>query len=302
MPSSRVSNFKGGGGILRKKDGTVLDIQFSPVNPLFDGKPAPALPAGQKASDFKWLYAVLYIQEDGREEISTQPLKVGSVDDFAVVNEGRGVSGTVQFGKGSEFGVFLNSLHNPLDEEPGLAEDIFPEDPEGLVADFSAIRGARVMFDWIPDESKWGKANPRKAKDKDGKPVMKDGKQVLYPRENLVVGKYYGQVPVQDVPKAGAKVAKGQAGKPAPVAAKAGPVLDAALIGALADETVTKILSEAKDKKLSVNKLSVKLLTALGESTEETRNAVREWAANVKNLAGIEGVTVDAEGKNVTIA
>lgn len=288
MISARASKLKGGGGILRRKDGTILGLNFTTENPLFAGKPAPKRkPGDPKPSDFVWLYGVLDIQEDGREDITHQPLKVGGVDDFEVVLDGAGLSGTVGISKSSEFGIFLNSLSNPLDEGDGFDEEQFPEDPEGLVADFSPMVGARVQFDWIPDESKWGKANPRKAKDKDtGKPIMKDGKQVTYPRENLAVRSYYGQVDVAALAKA-AKTAK--AGGKAPVAGK--PVKAAAAstgvdIADLASTKVVECLKAAKGNSLTKAKLSVKLLTALA-GDNENREDVRTWALKGENLASI---------------
>lgn len=296
MPSTRAENFKGGGGILRKKDGTILGIEFTPINPLFkDTAPKP----GVKKSDFKWLYAVLTIQEDGREQVSLQPLKVGSVDDFEVVEDGRGVAGTRQFGKGSEFGTFLETLYKPLDEGEGFDPERFPEDPEGLVADFTNIAGARVQFDWQLDESKWGKAHPRKAKDKDGKPLMKDGKQVTYPAELLVVRSYYGQVevgPAASKPKPGGAAAR-SAGTTAKKAA-AKPAVD---VAALAGTKVVAALLKVKGNATTIQKLNVKLLQEMAEAEyADTREPVRAWALKGENVATIPGVTYDTDSKVVS--
>lgn len=297
MPSAKSSSFRGGGGILRKKDGTILNIDFTPVNPLFDGKPAPKLAPGQKRSDFVWLYAVLTIQEDGREELTQQPLKVGSVDDFEVVLDGRGVSGTMQFGKGSEFGIFAESLSHPKDEGAGFDESNFPEDLEGLVADYTAIIGARVQFDWVKDESKWGLANPRKGKDKAGKELKgKDGKPILYDRENLIVRSYYGQVDVADVP---APVAKQGVVKTAPKKV-AKPAVASVDIPALAASKVVAVLSSAKGNALTINKLSVKLLTEMSNEPD-TREDVRAWSLKGDNLATIPGVLYDKTTQVVSL-
>ena len=72
-------------------------------------------------------------------------------------------------------------------------------------------------------------------------------------------------------------------------------------IATLADETITAVLGVAKDRKLSIQKLNVKLLSALGDTKYDAiREPVRTWALDAKNLAGIEGVVV--EGKDVRLA
>jgi hypothetical protein len=297
MPSARASNFAGGGGILRRKDGTIVDIQFTTENPLFKDQNEP------KEGAFTWLYAVLTIQEDGRDQLTKQPLKVGDVKDFTVCCDGRGVSGTVAFGKNSQFGIFMQHLAKPKDGGAGQPEDIYPEDPDGLVADYSNIRGTRVMFDWIEDTSKWAKANPRK--------VTKDGVTKMYPRENLVVAQYYSQVDVSKLPapgKASAPKSSGSrpgatGGKPTAAAkpATAGTV-DPVAVAARATEEVIKAVKAAKGKPVSKTKLSVKLLTALGSDDQNLSNAVRLWASEDSNLGDIDEVVYDAAKQELTLA
>lgn len=285
MPSARASQFKGGGGILRRKDGTVLDIQFTDKNPLFkDEKPRPAPKDGKKP--FHSLYAVLTIQEDGRDEATQQPLFVGDADQFEVVLDGRGLSGEAALSKSSDFYIFLDSLSHPTDGGDGFPEESFPEDPEGLVADFSPVRGARVMFDWKKNEQKTKKLGQRTVKGKNGKPDMK------FDREDLVVAVYYGQADVDAVaaPKVN-KPAK-TAAAPAKTAAKtsktaaAAPAVDIAQTASL---KVAECLKAAKDNKLTINKLSVKLLTAMSNDPADVREEVRAWALKGDNLKGISG-------------
>lgn len=303
MPSTRTSNFAGGGGILRRKDGTILDIMFTKDNPLFKDKNEP------KEGAFEWLYAVLLIQEDGREELTKQPLKVGSVDDFEIVCDGRGVSGTTQFGKNSQFGLFMATMAKPKDGGNGQPEDLYPEDAEGLVADYSNMRGTRVMFDWVEDESKWAKANPRKAV-KDGKPVKDDkGVQKTYPRENLVVAQYYGQVDASKLATAAksatAKSTSGTrpGGKPVVAAkpASTGVATSTADVAERATQEIIKAVAGAKGKPLSKTKLSVKLLTQLGDADQTLSNDVRSWALVDANLSGINGVTYDAAKQELSL-
>lgn len=296
MPSTRTSNFAGGGGILRRKDGTVLDITFTKVNPLFKGQNEP------KEGAFEWLYAVLLIQEDGREELTKQPLKVGDVNDYEVVLDGRGVKGTVAFGKSTQFGIFMASLAKPKDGGDGQPEDIYPEDPEQLVADYSTMRGTRVMFDWVEDGSKWAKANPRK--------VVKDGVTRKYPRENLVVAQYYGQADASKLPTASKPAAQKASsgtrpgGRPAVAskpAAAAPAAMSAADVNERAVSEVIKAVGSAKGKPLSKTKLSVKLLTQMGDVDQNLSNEVRQWAMDDSNLKGIDGVKYDPAKQELTL-
>jgi hypothetical protein len=281
MPSARASQFSGGGGILRRKDGVVVDIQFTDKNPLFkDSKPAPAKKDGK--TPFHSLFAVLTILEDGREEPTQQPLFVGDADKFEVVLDGRGLSGEASLSKASDFYIFLDSLSHPTDGGDGFDESNFPEDPEGLVADFSAIRGARVMFDWKKNEQKTKKLGQRTVKGKNGKPDMK------FDREDLVVAVYYGQTDVTEAPKPA--VNKPAAGKPAAAAKSTKTAAPAVTVNVpeLAMQKIADCLKAAKDNKLTVNKLSVKLLSALGSESADVREEVRTWALNVENLKGLD--------------
>jgi hypothetical protein len=289
MPSTRVANAVGGGGILRRKDGTVLDLQFTTKNPLFKGEERAAKidPKTGKAVS-KPLYAVFTIMEDGKTP-TLQPMRVAYEGDFEVVCDGRGLKGTKQFNKNSQFMVFYASLVSPIDGGAGFNENLLPEDPDQLVADYSNLRGARVQFDWVKDTSKWALENPRVQKDKEGKEVVKDGKKVTHPRENLVVAVYYGQ---QDLAKVSVPAVAGAA-TAKPAAAAAPVAIDAAVITATAEDNVVSVLSEAKDKTLTIKRLNVKLLSALADVSDELREAVRLYCMGGDNLAAIPGVSFD---------
>lgn len=294
MPSTRASNFAGGGGILRRKDGTIVDIRFTKDNPLFKDTKEP------KDGAFEWLYAVLTIQEDGRDQLTQQPLKVGDVNDFEVVCDGRGVSGTTQFGKNSQFGIFMATLAKPKDGGDGQKEDLYPEDPEGLIADYSNMRGTRVMFDWTKDESKWAKEHPRVVKGKDGQPDKK------YDRENLVVAQYYGQVDVSKLataakPAAAKTSGTRPGGKPAVSSKPAAAAASSEDVAARATNEVIKAVGSAKGKPLSKTKLSVKLLTQMGDADQNLSNEVRQWALEDANLKGIDGITYDPAKQELTL-
>lgn len=305
MPKIGSKNFSGGGGILKRKDGTVLSIEFTPTHP--NPKMAPKADA-----KFIPLWAVLNIQEDGREEVSVQTLRVGSVDDFEVVLDGRGVSGTAQFRKTEAFAIFMESLEHPRDGGEGQPADTYPEDPEGLIADYTNIAGTRVMFDQVNDESDYAKKNPRKAKDKEtGKPLLdKNGKQVTYPLQHLVVAQYYGQVDVSKLAKpasagkttaAAAKTSTGGRPTAAKVTAPAAGSLDAIAVQARAEAEILKAVTAKKGKPLSKTKLMVNLLTALGGDTQQLNDAVRLWAENDANLAQVDGIDYDAAKKELTL-
>lgn len=304
MPSTRVANAVGGGGILRRKDGVIIDLKFTKDNPLWKDSGPRVVKAGEKASDFVPLFGVFTILEDGKEAVTLQPAKVGSVDDYEIVCDGRGLKGSRPLNKGSQFMILYSTLVNPTDGGTGFDESLLPEDPGGLVADYSNLRGARVMFDWQKDETKWAKANPRKAKDKDGKPVVKDGKPVTYDRENLVIAAYYGQ---QDLAKLNVPTpAKTTTGKPATTsgakASKTAAAVDANVVAAVAEEHVQAALRVAKNRTLTRNKLSMKLLNSMAALEDNLREAVRTYALDGKNLASIDDVTFDGGTDMVTLA
>jgi predicted RNA-binding protein with TRAM domain len=300
MPSTRASNFSGG-GILKRKDGTVVDIEFTPNNPLFADNTA------KEDAKFVPLWAVLHILEDGREELTKQPVRVGDIKDFTVVLDGRGVSGTKQFRKTEGFAIFMESLAKPRDGGDGQPEDTYPEDPNGLVADYSNIRGTRVMFDQVEDTSDWAKKNPRKAKNKDGSPKLDaNGKQVTYPRQHLVVAAYYGQVDptkLQQAARGAAPVAaktttggKPQARTTAPTVTT-GAALDPVQVQARAEAEILKAVTAAKGKPVTKTKLMVKLLTQLGGEPQALNDAVRLWADSDANLSQVDGIEYNADPK-----
>lgn len=294
MPSARASKAVGGGGILRRKDGTILEVQFTDKNPLWKGdKPAPK--KGEKVSTFHSLFAVLTIQEDGREGVSTQPLFVGDADAYEIVADGRGIKGEKPLSKNSDFIVFLETLSTPTDGGTGFDENQFPEDPEGLVADYSALRGQRVMFDWRKNEAKTKKFGQREVKGKDGKPAMK------FDREDLVVAAYYGSVDVSKLATVAAPKPS-TSGKPAGSKAGTSKAVDAALVAATAEDQVQTILAAAKDRTLTRNKLSVKLLNSMAALDGDLREAVRVYCLEGANLSNIENVTFNAGTDMVSLA
>lgn len=302
MPSTRASNFSGG-GLFKRKDGTIVGIEFTPTHP--SPKMAPKADAR-----FIPLWAVLSLLLDGQTEPGTKALRVGSVEDFEVVLDGKGVSGTAQFRKSEEFAIFMESLSNPKDGGDGQPEDTYPEDPEGLIADYTNLVGTRVMFDEVNDESDYAKKNPRKAKNKDGTPKLgKDGKQITYPQTHLVVAQYYGQVDVAKLakpatgktPAAQAKASTGGRPTAAKVMAPAAS-LDAVTVQARAEAEILKAVTSTKGKPLSKTKLMVKLLTQLGGEPQALNDAVRLWADNDTNLSDVDGVSYDAGKKELTVA
>ena len=313
MPSARPSAFAGGGGILRNQDGTILDLLFTPNNPLAGkGKPRVAQPGQppQKKSDFKSLFAVLYIQPDGSEKVLSQPVWVGDATKFGITEDGRGLTGDAPLSKSSAWWVFLNSLVNPNGNNgSGFDEAAFPDDDPD-VADYSPIRGARVRFGWQKDEkatSKYGKKPP-----KEGSKGPKDG----YDREDLIVTNYYGQVEVDDNIdyRAGETAATEAPAKPAETKAttRPGAATPAAKatkakkaepvdVKAYAAEQIVLAVNAAKEHTISRTKLSVKLLTQLQSIDADLRAAVRAFAEKPENLQAVVGVVYDKASDMVTL-
>lgn len=296
MPSARPSSFRGASGILRDVDGVITGIQFTGKNPLEGlGTPKP----GQKKSDFPSLFAVLDVRVDGAKTSSPQPLFVGSAEDFGITEDGMGLTGDGQLSKSSGWWIFLNSLVNPGGQAgTGFDESNFPDDDPN-VADYSAIVGARVKFNWQVNEKATKKYGKKVSKVIDAK--TKKAKE--YDREDLIVTAYYGQVEVeQTTPTVGAKVgvsATQPKGEAKPLGAKkAAKTTD---VVAIATKNIVLAVTSSKDKKMTKSKVGVKLLTLLGDQTPELRSAVQEWAHSNDNLATIEGLTFDVATETLSV-
>lgn len=291
MPSARLSSFKGGGGILRDQDGVILDIRFTPDNPLAGkGTPKPGQPV-QKKSDFKSLFAVLYIRPDGSEQTIEQPVWVGDATQFEISEDGRALLGDAPLSKSSGWFTFLESLvAHEFDETQ------FPDDDPN-VADYSALRGARCRFGWQKNT---------KATEKYGQKVSSKDPKKKYDREDLVVVNYYGQVDVEDIevaaksPVAGKTAARPNAGAAkAPVKKSAAPVVD---VKTAASEQIILAVNAAKDKTITKAKLSVKLLTQMQTADPALRSSVRDFALKGENLGDIEGIDYNAETETLTLS
>jgi hypothetical protein len=292
MPSARPSQFRGAAGILRDVDGTITGLTFTDKNPLAGrGTPKP----GQKKSDFHSLFAVVDVRVDGATQSSPQPIFVGSADDFGVTEDAMGLTGDGQLSKSSGWYIFLNSLVTS-----GFDENNFPDDDPN-VADYSALVGARVRFNWQVNEKatkKYGKKLSKTIDPKTGKPKS-------YDREDLIVTNYYGQVEVEAEPKG--KPMSSKSARPAneavqPGAAKKASKKAAAVdVSAIGIKNVIDALAAAKGNTMSKQKLSVKILTQMATDSPETRDAVRTWAFEDANLSSIEGVNYDAATQTLTL-
>ena len=290
MPSARPSGFSGGGGLLRGVDATIVGLEF--ITRTSEGKPAQAAKAGQAAKPakppFTSLQAQLTVLPDGATEVVKPfPLFVG--DAAAYTFDGPTVSGEKQFSKSSGFPMFVQSL-----VDAKFPEDLLPEDPEGLVADYTNVIGARVRFDWRKNEKLTASAGKTYGKDdraaiKAGKPPKGSG----FDREDLIVTAYYGQAevaPVKGAAKTGTKAGKVNAAK---------AIVD---IATLAGDTVLTAVSKAKDQRITKTRLSVKILTLLASADPDVRNEAIEWAGSDTNLAGIEGVDYDTANQTLSLS
>lgn len=300
MPSARPSAFKGGSGILRDTDVTILDIQFTPDNPLFTG-PKPGgkttKATGADGEPFKALYAVLELLQDGAEKSTLQPLFVGDSSLFAVNEDGRGVTDAIDnasISKSSDFAIFMGSL-----VAAGFDEDLLDNSDSPTIADYGPVVNARIRTNWQVNDAKTKRLGQKKSK---------DGKKG-YDREDLIVTNFYGFAEEQPTTsKPAAKPAAGRPGvKPAAVAAPktkaskapAAPVFD---VAAETTQAILVALDGAKDKTLSKNQLSVKLLNAFAAPyTAEQRTEARTWASDNDNLSAITGLTFDAAKQKLTL-
>lgn len=280
MPSARPSGFSGGGGLLRGVDGTIVGLEF--ISRTTDAKPAQSAKAGQPAQPakpaFTSVQAQLTVLPDGATEvIQPFPLFVGGAEDYTF--DGPTVSGTKQFSKSSGWGTFMQSL-----VDAKFPEDLLPEDPEGVVADYTAVIGARVRFDWRKNEKATAKYGQTFSK--------KDVKKAHgFDREDLIVTAYYGQ----------AEVAKSGAVKPASGKKAAKPAAAKVDVAQLAGDTVLAAVSKAKDQRITKTRLSVKILTLLAAVDADVRNEAIEWAGVDANLASIDGVNYDVATQTLSL-
>jgi hypothetical protein len=317
MPSARQFS---GGGFLRDKDGTFVGLKFTETNPLWTGeKPANAKPS--KNPDFKGLYAVVAIQEDGQDQIRVQSLMVGDASVFQPTEDGLGVIGPKgkNFGKSADFAIILESLY-----EAQMPIDFFPDsveiDEQNESADFSKLVGVRARFNFRKNDYKTKKLGQREVKAKDGQPAKK------FDREDLIVTNFHGTVDVSPAiaeaaaaamadPKAAREAGKDS--KPAATTAARKPAAGATTkpataakkvavtpeqVAEAATSNIVAVLSKAKDFTLSDAKLSVALLNAMSGDAPELRDAVRQWALkadNLKTLAGTEHVITTKDGEQV---
>lgn len=293
MPSAKPSEFKGGGGILRDQDGTVVSLELTTDNPLYTDD--------SKKGSFNSLFAVVGVRQDGSEEVNVQPIWVGNADDFEITEDKMGLIGG-ELSKGSSFHVFLESV-----SKTEFDEDNYEFDEAANMANWSALVGGRFRFNWVVDE----KANKRLGQKKSKKPDPKTGKFKLYDRENLIVTNYYGQVEVEE-----------QTVKPTPAAKKPGlssakpPAAPAVKQGAAkggakgknvvfvedqAKALIIEAIGEKKGKPLSKSKLSVVLLNKLGTVDAQLRTDIRTWANDNDNLGAIDGVVFNAETAELTL-
>jgi hypothetical protein len=293
MPSARPSNFKGGGGILRDQDGTIVGIEFTDVNPLYTGE----APAG-KTSSFKTLWGVLDIKVDGAEKATRQPIFVGDAEAFGVTDDKMGITGDGEISKSSGWFIFLDSIVNPKNGGAGFDETSFPED-DPQTADYSALVGARCRFNWQVNEKATKKYGKKVSKVVDAK----TGKKKEFDREDLIVTNYYGQVDVDAAPAVASVKKVGVSGKmpAAPDVKQPGKKAGKVDIAQVAADNVRLALNQAKGKTLSRSKVSVKLLNLLATDTAETRGAARAWLEDVANVQSIEGVVFDPATEMLSI-
>lgn len=294
MPSAAPSKFKGGGGILRDQDGTIVGVEFTPDNPLWTGE----APAGKK-SDFKTLWGVLDILVDGSEKPTRQPIFVGDAEAFGVTDDKMGITGDGEISKSSGWFIFLNTIVNPVSGGAGFDEESFPAD-DPAVADYSALVGARCRFNWQVNEKATKKYGMKVSKVVD----PKTGKKKKFNREDLIVTNYYGQVDVNVAETSVAKkIGVGSKQPAAPDVKQPGKVAKGSKVdvATLASDNIRLALNQAKGKTLSRSKVSVKLLNLLATDTAENRGAARAWMESDDNIRGIEGVIFNKETEMLSI-
>lgn len=283
MPSARPSKFSGGGGLLRKVDATIVGLELvtqtskpKPPVPASNGKPAQPAKAA-----FESVQAVLTVLPDGATEpVKTFGLFIGGTADYKIESP-TSVSGTKEFNQKRGFPLLLKTL---VDSK--CPEDIFPEDPEGLVAEFKGVIGARVRFDWQVNEEAtktFGRTFSKKDPERKGKG---------FDREDLIITAYYGHA---DVAPGGKTTGK--------VSAKATKAAAAAAVDipTLATEKTIEAVSKAKDKKLTKTRLGVKLLNLLSAVDSDTRNAAIAWTTSDDNLASIDDLDYNVTTQTLSV-
>ncbi len=274
--ASKKATFRSKGGFLNGSDGVIKDYQIT-VDTPFDN-----------ASGF--LYNALTIQEDGKEDTTTQFLFMGGTEDeFTVSKDGHQVSpddGKSSVGSGTGNADFIASFEAALEGagvDGGAQEDL---GDDSATIDYTPIIGARVRFEQQPfseaelaDLKRRGKATFRKGQ---------DGKQ--WPLTKLVVSKFYS------FEKAG-KVTATKGGTKA-MTNGSGKKID---VPALAQEAVVAVLGEAKNQTLKLNSLTTKVLQhMLAGPNKAHTDAVAAYVQDEANLE-MDGVIYNAKTETISL-
>jgi hypothetical protein len=171
--------YRSKGGILNDSDGTILDYQFTVDPPFFTNKG-------------RFYHLVLTIQEDGREEPTTQPFFLGgSEENRTVSDDGHQLSspdGKSPVTPNTGSSDFFDSYDAAM-EAAGVDGGAQVETGDDSVFELGII-GARVRFVQQPlgaVELAKLKADGRKTERKD-----KNDPSKSYPLTKTIVSKFYG--------------------------------------------------------------------------------------------------------------
>lgn len=262
----RPSAFKKGGGFLDNVDVELKDYQWTDE---FNGEPFKAGKIkdrnGKQIDKPHSLNLFLTVRVDGAEEDTTTTLKAaGEFDNFVVSDDGYELTaadeGECNIGAKSATGKFLQSL-----VEAGFPDTNFSDDPN--VIDLRPMLNTKVRLVQRTDAERTKEFGKKKGK---------DGKE--YDRKDLVVDSVL-ELPESKSSKSGSTKSKG----------KAVEADDDDDVEQIAVDTLKKILSNEKGESIAKNKLSVKVLTALGKHPQ--REAVRKLLGSDEFLSGAEGIS-----------
>jgi hypothetical protein len=255
MASARPSAFKAGGGKLNGVTATLTGYEFGEF-PFEAKNPKARKKRAADASNAIFFNASWRV--DGAEEDIIDPIQAAWDNEFEVSEDGKTLTpldDSNQLGQKTNFYRWLATLCSPVSGGDGFPEDDLSEDE----INYESVVGHRMRLTQETDEY----ADKKRGLRKNDKGVP------TYHNTRTVVDEYFG---VAEVVKPARKVAgkNGQtaASTKSTKAAKGnGHATDVSedAVRAFADETLARIMAEAKGGTLAKSKLSVKSIMLLAD-------------------------------------
>jgi hypothetical protein len=312
---ARPSSFKKGGGRLNNVAATIMGIEFTGDELVYqkgqsgfervEFTPGKVKKEGGGVKDkFHTLNALVSLRVDGATEDTIEPMFAGGADDFAISDDGTTIwdaaydtpeaaaeaaedpaNKVKELGANTKFANFITSLC-----EAGFPETNLPEDR----ICYEATVGTRVQIIQREDPAMKGKKRVDKATKKEYAYTFTAVDDVLALPD--------AEAPAAPAAKASAKAAPKAAAKPAAGKKVAAPVAEPELEESDLDAETTLALVEALGKKSPMKVGDLSMWVLKNRMKHPQREAIRSRIVDGTFLATQDGWTYDKTGKTVTLA